>query len=201
MGVLGVGNILVNLYEKMKQDRELQDWLRLAASAWFTAVIGFCVPCGAAGGQGRGVRGGRGAIGGRLRDTRAVSAFAAGALADAGGAAAGDRGIAGAPGRNGNSWPGRAKEVVLSVRSCRPCRLKRGNSSAEPPTFAFQHFAGPTPGPTIPESGSRKIPRLPVPLFSTTHRSSRSAPSVFFPFKISLTPSCLGASMVLSWCR
>jgi len=55
MGVLGVGNILVNLYEKMKQDRELQDWLRLAASAWFTAVIGFCVPCGAALLAGKGV--------------------------------------------------------------------------------------------------------------------------------------------------
>jgi|SRR5579864_4434 len=41
MDLTGLGGILVNLYKTVKEDRDIQRWLRLAASYWFTVTIVF----------------------------------------------------------------------------------------------------------------------------------------------------------------
>jgi hypothetical protein len=51
MGVLGIGGILTNLWEKIRTEQEfkdLEDWLRLGLSWLFTIVIGFCGTAGPA---------------------------------------------------------------------------------------------------------------------------------------------------------
>lgn len=41
MDITGLGGILVNLWKTIKEDRDIQAWLRLAASFWFTVAIVF----------------------------------------------------------------------------------------------------------------------------------------------------------------